>query len=123
MVPMLHVGAQGCGRAGQGAFEDGDHAGAGDAGFDLQAHGSQLFSDQFSGAFFSVAKFWMSVKVAAGFQQLRFELLRLLGDARAGAVHRRGTGVAGDQGEQKGLGNARQLHGLLLDYCCWLPCL
>ncbi|MNT30898.1 hypothetical protein D3C72_1667150 [compost metagenome] len=95
----VHVGAQGHGRAGQGAFEHGHYAGAGDAGFDVQAQSLQLFGDQFGGALFGVAEFRVGVDVAAGFQQFRLELLRLFGDLRAGAFQRRGAGVAGEQGQ------------------------
>lgn len=120
----VHVGAQGDGRAGQGALEDRDHAGAGDVGFDFQTHGLQLSGDQFRSAFLGVAQFRVRVDVAAGFQQFRFKCLCLCGDLFAGAVQSGGAGGAGQQGEQNGLGDTCQLHRIspwLLFF--WLPCL
>jgi len=120
----VHVGAQGHGRAGQGAFEDGDYAGAGNVGFHFQAQRLELFGDQFRGAFLGVAQFRMRVDVAAGFQQFRFKCLGLRGDLFAGAVQGGGAGGAGQQREQNSLGDTCQLHRVspwLLFF--WPPCL
>ncbi len=82
----IHVGTQGHGRAGQRAFQDGDHAGAGHAGFDVKAQVAQLFGDQFGGAGFGIAQLGVGVNIAAGLQQRRFEDFGLGGDFFPGTL-------------------------------------
>ena len=64
----IHIGAQGHRGAGQGAFQDGDDAGAGHASLHLKAKLAQLFGDQLGSAGFGVTQLRMSVDIAAGFQ-------------------------------------------------------
>ena len=82
----IHVCAQGHGRAGQGAFQDGDDASAGHPGLHLKAEFAQLFGDQLGGAGFGIAQFRMGVDIAAGFQQAGFEDFCLGGNGFPGTV-------------------------------------
>ncbi len=88
----IHVRTVGHHRPRLAAAQNRDHPVAADAGFDVEAEGSQLLRDESGRLFLFTGQFRVLVQMPPDFDQLRFDLRGLVGDT----PEQRGIGFGGD---------------------------